>query len=91
MEAPSRSLVLSVLSAYLGVDAAAIRDDAQLERDLGLDPLDVVLVLLRLEDATPGVKDVDVGDLAEARTVADFVDLFESRWDRDTVDMAVVG
>jgi hypothetical protein len=82
----SRALVHDVLAAYLQVDGSAVRDGLSLDRDLGLDPLDLVLVVLRLQDAHPAGKAFALPALASASTVADLVALFDACWDRDTIE-----
>jgi acyl carrier protein len=50
MKRPSEELVRSTIAEHLEVDANTIRPDQNLERDLGITPLGIVLVVLALED-----------------------------------------
>jgi acyl carrier protein len=66
-------VVRFALALHLSVDPERIEPEHSLEADLGLDPLDLVLVVLRLEE----VEDAEfpVADLATVTTVADLVNL----------------
>ena len=46
----SLELVRVALALHLDVDVGRISSETHLERDLGMDPLDLVLVVLRLEE-----------------------------------------
>ncbi|HEY8078068.1 MAG TPA: acyl carrier protein [Labilithrix sp.] len=71
------ALVRRVLSEHLRRDAAAVQLDAALQGDLGLSPLDVVVVAIRLADAAH--VDLPYGRLDRLRTVADLVALTRGR------------
>lgn len=45
-------LVTRTLASHLGVAPSAIRPEQRLQEDLGVDSLDVIEVLLRIEDET---------------------------------------
>jgi len=60
----------AALANYLDLVPSAIAGDAELSRDLGLEPLDLVLVLYRLEQFAD--VDLRVSDLEKALTVDDF-------------------
>ncbi|MBL8608165.1 MAG: hypothetical protein JNL38_12645 [Myxococcales bacterium] len=65
----SEDFVAVALAMHLDRDAADIRPHLELERDLGLDPLDLVLVVLRLEEIAGA--DLPLVELDGLRTVAD--------------------
>jgi acyl carrier protein len=79
MNSPSQALVHALLAAHLHVDHASITDLAALD-DLGMDPLDLVLVVVRLEDLDRGAGDFPVAALEHTRTVGDLVTLVEHWW-----------
>jgi len=83
MNSSSRVLVHQLFASHLQMDETSIKDAHGLE-ELGLDPLDVVLVVLRLEDFDRGSGDFPVGALARARTVGDVVTLVDLWWQRET-------
>ncbi len=60
-------LVRFAIALHLERDVESIHGDALLERDLGLDPLDLVLIVLRIEEITGA--DVAIADLESVRTV----------------------
>jgi acyl carrier protein len=66
-------VVRRALALHLDVEPDAIAEDAALEAELGLDPLDLVLVVLRLEE----IEEIEfpVADLEHIRTVGDLVEL----------------
>ena len=64
-------VVRSALALHLSVDPTAIELEHRLEADLGLDPLDLVLVVLRLEEIEGA--EFPVADLETVTTVADLV------------------
>jgi acyl carrier protein len=78
MDSSSRALVHHLLASQLQVDEASI-DDAHRFEELGLDPLHIVLVVLRLEDFDRGNGDFPVDALDHATTVGDLVALVD-RW-----------
>lgn len=59
----------------IGIDADKIKPESVIIEDLGLDSLDMVDMLMKVEE-TFGVT-IDDGDVAEMRTVADVVDFIE--------------
>ena len=59
----------------IGIDADKIKPESVIIEDLGLDSLDIVDMLMKVEE-TFGVT-IDDGDVAEMRTVADVVDFIE--------------
>ena len=63
------------LSRHLGLRAETFEAAMRLEEDLGLDPLDLVLVALRLEEEEQS--EFPLGGLESIRTVADFTELVE--------------
>ena len=64
-------IVRSALALHLEVDSREIDVKDRLDADLGLDPLDLVLVALRLEEIEQG--EFPVARLETATTVADLV------------------
>jgi acyl carrier protein len=78
MSSPFQSLVHGLLAAKLRIEAGSI-DDTQRLDELGLDPLDLVLVVLRLEEFDRGRGDFPVAALEQAKTVGDLVALVD-RW-----------
>src|ERR1051326_5655369 len=79
----SLDIVRFALALHLEVVPDVIALDHRLNEDLGLDPLDLVLVVLRLEELAEA--EFPVADLEHASTVADLVALV-TRWasgDRD--------
>jgi acyl carrier protein len=66
-------IVCFALALHLEVDPSEIDEAMHLERDLGLDPLDLVLVVLRLEEIGEG--EFPVGDLEDVFTVKDLADV----------------
>jgi len=69
MRTDEMELVCFALALHLEVDPSEIREEQRLEEDLGLDPLDLVLVVLRLEELGEG--EFPVGDLEGITTVHD--------------------
>lgn len=69
-------IVRFALALHLDADVTDIQLDHRLERDLGLDPLDLVLVVLRLEEIEGG--ELPVADLESVMTVRDLVDVVRS-------------
>jgi acyl carrier protein len=66
-------IVRFALALHLGVDSEGVELHHRLDADLGLDPLDLVLVALRLEE----IEDAEfpVAQLEMVRTVSDLVDV----------------
>jgi acyl carrier protein len=64
-------VVRFALARHLSVDPEQIEPEHRLEADLGLDPLDLVLVVLRLEESEDA--EFPVADLEAVTTVADLV------------------
>lgn len=69
-------LVCFSLALHLNIDPAAIHPLMSLEGDLGLDPLDLVLVVLRLEEL--GDAEFPIADLEGIHTVNDLACLLRS-------------
>jgi acyl carrier protein len=62
-------LVGSVVARHLDISPAAITPSTDLERDLHLDPLDLVLIALRIEELEG--REFPIARLEQARSVAD--------------------
>jgi len=90
MNSPSQALVHSLLAIQLQVAAESL-DDRNGLAELGLDALDMVLVVLRLEDLCSGEGDFPLAELAHARTVGDVVALVDLWLQGDTVPHAADG
>jgi hypothetical protein len=72
----SLSLVRRLLASRLHLDEASLAETDRLE-DLGLTPLDVALVVLRLHPRSPGYADFPVYELRAATTVGHLAQLVE--------------
>ncbi len=70
-------IVRFALALHLEAEPYEIEEHQRLEEDLGLDPLDLVLVVLRLEEL--GEVEFPVADLEGIRTVGDLVAVVR-RW-----------
>ena len=64
-------LVGSIVARHLNVSPAAIHPGSDLQRDLHLDPLDLVLIALRIEEVEGS--EFPIGRLEQARSVGDLV------------------
>jgi acyl carrier protein len=84
VKTPSQALVYSLLASHLQIDAEWILD-ADRFVELGLDPLDLVLVVLRIEDLCGEEGDFPLAELAHATTVGDFVALVDRWMEGDTM------
>lgn len=73
MNDPSFEIVRFALALHLEIVPDAIVESDSLTEDLGLDPLDLVLVVLRLEELAEA--EFPVASLEHAHTVADLVAL----------------
>lgn len=73
MSDPWFELVRCALALHLDVMPDDIEEGARLSEDLGLDLLDVVLVVLRIEDATN--LELAIADLENVSTVSDLARL----------------
>lgn len=69
-------LVRFALALHLDLAPDAIAQEDRLAEDLGLDPLDLVLVVLRLEEVVQA--EFPVADLEHATTVFDLVEIVRS-------------
>ena len=76
MMSSTRSLVHRLVAARLHLDDASIKDADHFD-ELGPTPLDVVLVVLRLDRLRPGDGDFPVYALDYATTVGDLVVVVE--------------
>ena len=77
----SFEIVRFALALHLEIVPAAIVESDSLTEDLGLDPLDLVLIVLRLEELAEA--EFPVASLEHAHTVADLVALVRE-WARDS-------
>lgn len=69
----SIDIALFAIALHLERDPDTISLNDRLAEDLGMDPLDLVLVALRIEEWASG--EFPVGDLESAVTVGDLVDV----------------
>jgi acyl carrier protein len=83
MSTHSRALVHHLVATRLHVDRASIEDTQRFE-ELGMDLLDVLLVVLRLEHFDRGQGDFPFAALEHARTVGDLVALVDLWLQDDT-------
>jgi hypothetical protein len=93
MSSPSQALVHHLLATHLDVDECSVNDADHLG-ELGLHPLDLVLLVLRLEDLAGGERDFPLCALDRARTVGDLVllvDLWMQRPEARTLDAGARG
>src|SRR5262249_19205496 len=70
------------LAEYLDLKPTAIAAEAELGRDLGLEPLDLVLIVFRLEEFADADAEFSIADLEGVVTVADFEKIVRA-WARD--------
>jgi hypothetical protein len=73
-----RAVVHDELAAHLGIEAREIEDEQRLDRDLGLDAFDLVLVGLRLEDRAPGRGEFPVDAVDPSMTVRELAAVYLS-------------
>jgi hypothetical protein len=79
---PSRTLVIALLALRLPtVDLST--DDGKRFDELGVSPLDLVLVAIRLEDLDPRRGTFPLVELAHATTVGDLVAIVDAWWHRE--------
>lgn len=79
--------VYEALACYLRIPIEVIRDDQRLHHDLGLDAIDLVTIVLRLEDLEPWHGEFPVLLLEHTSTVGDLVALHRDWSDRDTIEV----
>jgi acyl carrier protein len=75
---PAEALVHDLLASHLQVETESVENADSLS-ELGLDPLDLVIVVLKMEQLCGGDSFFPLVALADARTVGDFVALAD-RW-----------
>src|ERR1700733_9051204 len=90
MTSPSQGIVHRLLASHLGVDETSIGDADALDA-LGLEPLDVVLVLIRLGDLGGRDRDFPMAELARASTVGDLVALVDIWLEHETTPSGELG
>jgi acyl carrier protein len=84
MRSHARAIVHHLLASVLRIDDQSIEDAHGFDQ-LGLDSLDLVLVVLRLEDFYRGAGEFPVTELAHAGTVSDLVTLVHAWLRRDEI------
>ncbi len=77
-------IVRFALALHLDIDPEMISDAQELDRDLGLDPLDLVLIVLRLEELNE--IEFPVADLEGIATVGDLAEVVRA-WCSDCSDL----
>jgi acyl carrier protein len=73
MNDPLTQLVLTAVANHLRVDVRSIHLDAHLAGDLGLDALDLILIVLRLDEITS--TEIAIADLEGIESVRDLRDV----------------
>jgi acyl carrier protein len=81
MAYPPIPFVRVALGLYLDLKPAEIDTDADLQKDLGLEPLDLVLIAFRLEEFADA--EFSISDLEGVVTVGDF-EAVVREWVRET-------
>ncbi len=76
MKSLTQALVHHMLAAQINIDEAVINDSHTFD-ELGLDPVDLALVAIRLEDLHQEHGEFSLAQLDFAATVGDFVMLYE--------------
>lgn len=76
MRTDELEIVCFALALHLDIDPFAVSESLLLDEELGLDPLDLVLVVLRLEELGDG--EFPVADLEGIRTVGDLAKVVRS-------------
>ncbi len=71
-----QELVRVALALHLDMDVAGITADSELENDLGMDPLDLVLVVLRLEEIEES--EFPIAELEGVTTVGELTGMIRS-------------
>ena len=87
---PSQALVHDLLASHLQVETESIEDTDGLV-EIGLDPLDLVLVVLKMEELCGGDYAFPLAALAEARTVGELVALVDLWLQEDSMPHAFAG
>jgi hypothetical protein len=83
MKSPSQVLVYALVAATLQTDDAF--QDTDLLGELGLDGLDLVLLVLRLEELAPQNGAFPRAELARAKTLGDLVEIVDTWSPGDTI------
>jgi acyl carrier protein len=81
--------VYESLAAYLQMDLRSLNDDLRLSEDLGLDPLDLVMVTMDLQDRELFPGEFPFANLDVPRTVGELVTLYRAFCERDTLDLSL--
>jgi acyl carrier protein len=63
------ALVRDAVALHLEIAPELVRPETRLRADLGLDPLDLVLIVLRIEDVAG--TELPVGELEDVHTIAE--------------------
>jgi len=66
------NIVETAIVRHLGQQQLTIQETQRLDQDLGLDPLDIIMIVIRLEDQI-GIE-FPIGSLDRIRTVAELAD-----------------
>lgn len=71
----------NIVAKQLGIDASKVRPEADFEKELGADSLDVVELVMAIENEF----EMEIEDEAASQiaTVQDILDYIEGRWKKD--------
>jgi acyl carrier protein len=85
---PTLELVRFAIAQHLGATVDEVDAQHRLEDELGLDPLDLVLIALRLEEL--GKIEFPIAQLERATTVAHLAEMVRRWWDRSSEAITLV-
>jgi len=88
MTSPTQALVYRLIASQLQIEEGSIEDTYRLD-ELGLDPLDLLLLVLRLESFDRGAGDFPIAALGQAGTVGDLVALVQGWLGGETTQSSV--
>jgi len=88
MKASSRSVVHRLVAAHADIGARLVDDEQTLER-LGLDPLDLILIVVQVASLEESTREFPLDALDSARTVGDLVALVDA-WRARAVEVRSV-
>ncbi len=77
MSSAARALVRNLIAAPLGLDEALVADERRLDA-IGVDLVDLVILVLKLESSRPGHGDFPLARLDSVSTVGELVELVDA-------------